>query len=131
MPEVRTVSETGGEKGVKAERYDLIPVEALASVARLYGAGAKKYAEHNWRRGYDWSKSYQALQRHANEFWRGVDIDPEMGEPHLAAVIFHSLTLMTFMSEQQQFDDRFIGPRTKSEAALEELKNRLSSPSQN
>lgn len=107
MTEVRTTSSTGGEKGTKPERYDLIPVEAMALVAQLYGKGAEKYAAHNWRRGYEWSKSYAALQRHANLFWQGVDIDEEMGLPHLAAVVFHSLTLMTFMQEHPEFDDRF------------------------
>lgn len=110
MTEVRTVSSTGGEKGVKPERYDLIPVEALAKVAQLYGFGAKKYAEHNWRRGYEWSKSYAAMQRHLNEFWSGVENDPETGLPHLAAVVFHALALMTFMEEHRKFDDRFKKP---------------------
>lgn len=124
MTEVRTVSSTGGEKGTKPERYDLIPVEAMASVARLYGVGARKYAEHNWRKGYEWSKSYAALQRHANAFWSGEDYDPEFTEfpsPHLAGVIFHALTLITFMTEQPQFDDRFIGPKTEIDTAIDEI----------
>ena len=127
MTEVRTVSSTGGEKGTKPERYDLIPVEALASVARLYGQGAKKYAEHNWRKGYEWSKSYAALQRHANEFWKGVDLDPETGEPHLAAVIFHALTMITFMDEHPDFDDRYakLNPEQREEL-IADLRRRLS-----
>ena len=126
MTEVRTTSSTGGEKGVKPERYDLIPVEAMASVAQLYGKGAQKYEAHNWRRGYEWSKSYQALQRHATAFWGGEDLDPEMQLPHLASVVFHALTLMTFMKEQPQFDDRFIGPLNESETALALLREKLS-----
>ena len=117
MTEVRTTSSTGGEKGMKPERYDLIPVEALASVARLYGEGTKKYSEHNWRKGYEWSKSYAALNRHLAEFWKGVDIDPETGQPHLAAVVFHAFTLLTFMEEQPEFDDRYS---TISNQRLEE-----------
>jgi hypothetical protein len=105
--EVRSVSSTGGEKGTKAERHDLIPVEALATVARHYGVGAAKYEAHNWRRGYEWSKSYAALQRHATAFWSGEDIDEETGSPHMAAVAFHALTLLTFMEEQPGFDDRY------------------------
>ncbi|WP_284984276.1 dATP/dGTP diphosphohydrolase domain-containing protein [Arthrobacter sp. efr-133-TYG-118] len=108
--EVRTVSATGGEKGSKPERHDLIPVEALATVAQLYGRGAAKYAAHNWRRGYEWSKSYAALQRHATQFWAGEDNDAEMGLPHMASVAFHALALLTFMDEQRQFDDRYKAP---------------------
>jgi hypothetical protein len=129
MTEVRTTSSTGGEKGTKQERFDLIPVEALATVATLYGRGAAKYAEHNWRKGYEWSKSYAALQRHANAFWRGEDIDPEMELPHMAAVAFHALTLITFMQEQQGFDDRYDPEAEKrkqqSEEALAVLKEKL------
>lgn len=106
--EVRSTSATGGEKGTKEARYDLIPVEALEKVAILYGRGASKYEDHNWRKGYEWSKSYAALQRHANAFWRGEDLDEEMGLPHLASVVFHALTMMTFMDEQESYDDRFI-----------------------
>lgn len=120
MTEVRTTSSTGGEKGVKEARFDLIPVKALETVATLYGRGAKKYSEHNWRKGYEWSKSYAAMQRHLNAFWNGEDIDPEMGLPHLACAIFHAMTLLTFMEEQPEFDDRFVGPRTKEQAQSEE-----------
>lgn len=106
--EVRTTSATGGEKGTKPERYDLIPVGALAKIAQLYGRGAQKYAAHNWRRGYEWSKSYAALQRHATQFWNGEDNDPEMDLPHMASVAFHALALLTFMEEQPGFDDRYF-----------------------
>lgn len=105
--EVRSVSSTGGEKCTKDERFDLLPQEALAKVARHYGVGARKYAAHNWRKGYEWSKSYAAMQRHANAFWSGEDTDEETGSPHMAAVAFHALTLLTFMDEQPDFDDRF------------------------
>lgn len=105
--EIRTTSSTGGQKGVKPERMSLIPVEALEIMGRLYGFGAEKYAAHNWRKGYEWSKSYDSLQRHANAFWRGEDIDEETGLPHLAGVAFHAFTLMIFMQEQPGFDDRF------------------------
>lgn len=128
MTEVRTTSSTGGEKGTKPERYDLIPVEALAKVARLYGEGAKKYAEHNWRKGYEWSKSYAAMQRHANEFWKGVDLDPETGLPHLAAVVFHAMALMTFMDQHPDFDDRYTAlTATEREAMVVDIRSRLAS----
>lgn len=108
--EVRTTSASGGQKGVKPEAYDLIPVEALAHVARVFGAGAAKYSAHNYRKGFEWSKSYAALQRHANAFWRGEDTDPEMGTPHMAHVVFHALALLTFMDEHPEYDDRYRPP---------------------
>lgn len=107
MTEIRTTSSTGGEKGTKAERFDLIPTDALSAVARHYGVGAQKYEAHNWRHGYEWSKSYAALQRHAQAFWGGEDLDAETGSPHMAAVAFHALALLTFMSDHPDFDDRW------------------------
>ena len=109
MTEVRSVSSSGAEKGVKQEAFDLLPPVALAKVAAHYGIGAGKYAPWNWRRGYEWSKSYAAMQRHANAFWGGEDIDAETGSPHMAAVAFHALTLLTFMDEHTGFDDRYKG----------------------
>ena len=106
--EVRSVSDTGGEKGVKPERYDLIPIAPLDHLARVYGKGALKYDDHNWRRGYEWGKSYAALQRHLTAFWEGEDID-EDGEPHLAHAAWHCFTLLEYLSNPRyaRFDDRY------------------------
>ena len=100
-------SSTGASKGTKDARYDLIPIPALDELARLYGFGAKKYAEHNWRLGYEWSKSYAAAQRHMAAFWSGEDIDPESGAPHVINAVFHMFALATYMKEHPEFDDRF------------------------
>lgn len=105
--EVRTKNPiTGGEKGQKLARYDLIPVKPLRVVAEHYGRGAAKYAERNWERGYDWSLSYAALQRHAQAFWGGEDNDPETNTPHLAAVVFHALALLEYGETHPELDDR-------------------------
>lgn len=135
MTEVRVTSSTGGAKGVKPERYSLIPSRALAWVARMYGRGAQKYHETpdkpNWRKGYEWSKSYDALQRHANQFWDGEDIDEETQMPHMAAVAFHALALLTFMEEHPEFDDRYKGrPDAMTEERLAELRRRLTAPTE-
>lgn len=105
--EVRTTSATGGQKGVKEARFDLIPSEALTQLAEHYAVGAAKYGDHNWRKGFEWSKSYAALNRHLHAFWGGEDLDPETGKPHLTAVAFHAFTLLTFAKEHPEYDDRF------------------------
>jgi len=107
--EIRIVDPaTGGEKGQKLERFDLIPFDALAEVARLYGRGAKKYDEHNWLKGYRWSLSVGALLRHVWRWTIGEDIDPEMGVHHMACVAWHALTLLTFALRNIGTDDRRI-----------------------
>jgi hypothetical protein len=62
---------TGAAKGSKAERFDLLPWDFLAEVARLYNKGAEKYDERNWEKGYKVSLSFAALQRHLSQWWGG------------------------------------------------------------
>jgi hypothetical protein len=107
--EVLVTSDTGGQKGAKPSRYDLIPAGPLDLLARIYGRGAVKYRDHNWRLGYDFSLSFAALQRHAWAFWAGEDIDAETRLPHLASVAFHAFSLLEFSSDEEyaRFDDRY------------------------
>lgn len=116
--EVRTTSRTGGQKGVKPERFSLLPKLALDAIARVYAFGEQKYAAHNWRRRYEWSKSYDSIIRHVTAFWEGETYDPESGLPHLAHAAFHIFALLTWCEEQGEggeFDDRYrpeVGPPT-------------------
>jgi hypothetical protein len=114
--EVRTTSATGGQKGVKLERMDLIPVEPLLELARVYGKGAEKYDDNNYRRGYEWSKSYGALLRHITAFWAGEDNDPEFGTSHLMHAAWHCFTLFTFIEEHPEYDNRYNTVRALREA---------------
>ena len=109
VDEVRIKSETGGEKGQKLARFDLIPPDALWELATLYGVGAEKYAERNWEHGYSWSLSYAAMQRHAHQFWMGEDVDQETQMPHMASVAWHAFAMLHFLGnpdEYQEYDDR-------------------------
>jgi hypothetical protein len=101
-----TDPETGGEKGTKLARYDLIPAGPLLQLAEHYGIGAAKYEPNNWRRGYAWSLSFAALQRHAWAFWNGEDNDPETQSHHMAAVAFHAFALIEFGGTDTGTDDR-------------------------
>lgn len=106
--EVRvTNSITGGEKNAKPEAYSMLPWPQLRKVARVYSMGAKKYSKDNWRKGYDWSLSIDSLFRHAEMFASGEDTDSESGLPHLGHVVFHCLTLMDFMENRRELDDRY------------------------
>jgi hypothetical protein len=112
--EVTVTSATGGQKGKKLARYDLLPAGALRQVAELYGRGAEKYDDNNWRKGYDWSLSFAALNRHLWQFWEGEEYDSETGCAHMASVAFHALALLTFMDEQRGYDDRFSTKRSEA-----------------
>lgn len=105
--EVRMVDETtGGAKGQKLARFDLIPPGPLFRLAERYGEGAKKYGDRNWELGYSWSLNFAALCRHLFAFWRGEDIDEETGAHHLDAVMWHAFTLREFVETHPEMDDR-------------------------
>lgn len=94
--ETRTTSSTGGQKGVKLARFDLIPAGPLKELAEHYGRGARKYANHQWRQGYEWSKSIGAIGRHFNDFMAGKDYDVCSNEPENCAVKLEDGTVMPY-----------------------------------
>lgn len=97
---------TGGQKGSKMARYDLIPAKALDELATHYGVGSLKYADRNWERGYKWSLSFAACMRHLWAFWRGEDIDKETGTKHVIAAAWHCFVMATFLETRRSHDDR-------------------------
>jgi hypothetical protein len=105
--ETPVTSETGGTKNQKLARFDLVPPFPLRKLAEQYGRGAEKYGDRNWERGYQWSLSYAALQRHLNAFWSGEDYDPEFPDAHhLDAAMFHVMSLRYFAENFPEYDNR-------------------------
>src|SRR6266704_4405571 len=129
--EVRIISETGGAKGSKLARFDLLPWDALTLLAEHYGRGTFKYDDRNWEKGYKWGLSFSALQRHLTAHWNGdiYDLDPYLygvdaeGEPlftedeiaafpddqkvlHITAVMWHAACLTAFFLRGIGEDDR-------------------------
>lgn len=97
---------TGGEKGAKLTQVGSLDPVALIEVARVAGFGANKYAAFNYLRGYDWSLSFNAMQRHALLFWAGEDTDVESGRLHIAMAAWHALALTSFIMRGVGNDNR-------------------------
>ena len=97
---------TGGQKGQKLARFDLIPSDALWALAEQFGKGADKYAERNWELGYDWSLNFAAAQRHMWQWWNREDIDEETGSSHLTAAAWHMFVLYHFATSHPELDNR-------------------------
>jgi hypothetical protein len=111
--EVRVVDpETGGMKGSKLARFDMIPPDVLWELAEHYGKGEAKYpsdpetGEPNWQKGYSWRLSVAALGRHIFQFLKGEDIDEETGSSHLVAAIWHLFALRWFQLHKRGKDYR-------------------------
>ena len=69
-------------------RMDLLPVRALIEVAKIFEAGAKKYAARNWEKGIPLSRYMDSGLRHAMKWLRG-----DRDEPHLAMACWNFLCL--------------------------------------
>src|SRR5437867_12565425 len=93
---IATDAITGGQKGTKLARFSLIPSEFLWALAEHYGVGARKYEDRNWEKGYKWSQSLDALQRHLHQWILGEKLDPETGSHHLIAVAWHACAIFIY-----------------------------------
>lgn len=104
--EVRIVSASGGAKGQKSVRLHAIPREALWELGRVYAFGEEKYDDYNFRKGYDWSLSYDAMLRHLTAFWDGEDVDEESKLHHMAHAVWNGICLLFFSLRRRGNDDR-------------------------
>ena len=85
----------------------LLSTEALNQTAAVLKFGAQKYAEHNWRKGFHWSRPLAAAMRHITAFNNGEDCDPESGLSHLAHAACCIMFLLEFEKTHQHLDDRY------------------------
>ncbi len=93
---------------------DLLPVKAKQAVARVFDFGAKKYARHNWRSGFGYSRLIAAAERHLDAFNDGEDLDEESGESHLAHACCCIMMLLESKIKGYGVDDRYCNARSDS-----------------
>lgn len=96
------IKEDGGKN-----RVDLLPIQPLEDIAEVLTFGAQKYADHNWRGGFKWSRLYGALFRHMFAWIKGQDKDPETGLSHLAHAGCCILFLLEHEKRKLGEDDRY------------------------
>lgn len=86
---------------------NLLSTEAMNQTAAVLKFGAQKYAEHNWRKGFTWSRPLAAAMRHLTAFNDGEDKDPESGLSHLAHAACCIMFLLEFEKTHPELDDRY------------------------
>jgi hypothetical protein len=110
-----TDPESGGQKGSKLARYDLLPTDALHALAEHFGKsggdgiGPKKYEDRNWEKGYKHSLSVAAGARHQKEHLMGNDYDDGPGGSqslHLTCEAWHALIRLAMYLRGIGTDDR-------------------------
>jgi hypothetical protein len=81
---------------------------AIEELSKVLTFGAKKYSDHNWRKGISTSRLLAAAFRHLFAYLRGEDLDPETGLSHVA----HAMCCMMFIIELKitdpKSDDRYV-----------------------
>lgn len=94
-------------------RFDLIPGDVMAEVARVFAEGAVKYGDHNWEKGRmigDKDPINHAL-KHINLYNAGVpddeDPDGEDMELHLRHAIVNLMFELHYQLNQDKYGNRF------------------------
>ena len=83
------------DKKDKKQRWDLLPLEDIEEVVKVYTAGTEKYGENTWQNLPEGYRRYKgALMRHLVLHEKGEVIDPETGCMHLAQVAWNAIAML-------------------------------------
>lgn len=89
----------------KAGGFYLIPRGPLTELARVYKIGANKYEARGWEKGIEWSRVFDAMERHILAWLDGEQLDPVDGQHHLASVAWAAFALMEYEKTHPELDD--------------------------
>lgn len=98
----------------KKLRWDLLPLEEIEDIVKVYTAGSIKYGDNNWQNldnGYQRYKA--AMLRHLLEYEKGNTIDEDTGCHHLAQVAWNAIAML------------WISKHTFRKATVEDLSKAL------
>ena len=78
-------------------RWELLPLEDIEDLVKVYTKGAEKYGENNWQNLEDGYRRYKAAAfRHILEYEKGNEFDEETGCRHLAQAAWNLLACLHF-----------------------------------
>lgn len=84
-------------------RMELLPMDALEAVAKIYTFGAEKYGVGTWRQLADGSERYRAaLLRHMTAECKGEELDPESGLPHVFHEAWNAIARVAIYLDNKQ-----------------------------
>lgn len=89
----------------KKLRWDLIPLEEIEDIVKVYTEGANKYGDNNWKHLENGYQRYKgAMLRHLVEYEKGTEFDEETGCRHLAQVAWNAIAML-YLSKQKSTDN--------------------------
>lgn len=85
-------------------RWDLLPLEEIEEIVKVYTAGSKKYGENTWQNLPNGLQRYKAaMLRHLVAFEKGEETDKETGCKHLAQVAWNAIAML-WVSKHKTFE---------------------------
>lgn len=106
-------------------RWELMPLDCLEDIARVYTQGAKKYADNSWQdleNGYERYKG--ALLRHLYAA-ETKEFDEDTGCRHLAQVAWNAIALLWISKHkkgERQNRQNTLEPRINSNVSAKDTK---------
>lgn len=78
-------------------RWDLLPMEEIEDIVKVYHAGAKKYDPNTWQNLDNGFERYRAAMfRHLMEYMKGERIDSDTGAFHLAQCAWNCIAMLWY-----------------------------------
>ena len=84
-------------------RWDLLPLETIEEIVKVYHEGAKKYGENTWQNLPDGYNRYKgAMMRHLVLHEKEEIFDKETGCRHLAQVAWNAIAMLNCSLQKQK-----------------------------
>lgn len=75
-------------------RWDLLPLETIENLVKVYSFGSKKYSDNSWQNLDNfWERYKAALLRHLTAIEKGEFYDKESGLPHSSHLMWNAVAL--------------------------------------
>ncbi len=89
-------------------RFSLIDLDFVEEMARAMESGLTKYEPHDWLKGAEWSKYFDAALRHLKAWNVGQERDLESGCSPLAHAACCLMILSAYQKRSLGADDRIV-----------------------
>lgn len=100
---METTKDSNNQESIKNDfkddklRWDLLPMEEIEDIVRVYHAGAKKYGPNNWQNLDNGFERYRAAAaRHLMEYLKGERVDADTGCLHLAQYAWNAIAMLWY-----------------------------------
>jgi hypothetical protein len=88
-------------------RWGLVDFDSIEEMVKVLEFGAKKYDEHNWKKGLPTVEICESMMRHIFAYLRGENEDTESGISHIGHILCNAMFLNYMQKNKPEFDNRF------------------------